>query len=361
MKAYTNKLMIGITTAGDNMASFCYHRLEYCKKILKKIIKDESYFVFIAKADQDKEGNTDYTNPVEHEKANPNYGVTIRREDMINDSLQAQNDPQVRKDFLSKSLNVYTSAMKAYFNIDEFKNSDKKFNWTLEELAKLPIDWFGGGDLSKLYDLTASALYGTYKNAYKDKEGNFRDVDIIISHAWFPIVMAHQKADEDNIPLFGWMDDGWLTMCNTPTVNYSDIINWFIDMKRKGFKIKQVGFDRKFGQEFYLGMKKAGFSVVDEPQLYINKSQGFRRIEKKAKDGDLYYMHSEAYEYCVQNVRAVEKTDDMIQYEKVDGDGGTMRIDIFDASVFSCVRMIKSMEKSSSASAWLNGTRKEGE
>lgn len=353
-KAYRNSLCIGITTAGDNMNSFCYNRMKYCQKVLNETVKDEQLFIFIAKADEDNEGNVDYTNPVEHEKANPNYNVSVSSRELLNDSIQAQNDPQQRKSFLAKSLNIFTSAMKAYFNIDEFKNSDKKYKWTLEELAKLPIEWFGGGDLSKLYDLTASALYGTYKNAYKDKEGNYRDVDIVITHAFFPIVTAHQKADEDNIPLFGWQDDGWLTMCNTPTVNYSDIINWFITMRKKGFKIKQVGFDRKFGQEFYLGMKKAGFKIIDEPQLYVNKSQGFRRIEKKAKDGDLYYLHSEAYEYCVQNVRAIEKTDDMIQYDKVDGDGGVMRIDLFDASVFACVRLLKSMEKSGTANKWLN-------
>ena len=33
MKAYTNKLMIGITTAGDNVNSFAYRRLQYCQKI----------------------------------------------------------------------------------------------------------------------------------------------------------------------------------------------------------------------------------------------------------------------------------------------------------------------------------------
>lgn len=355
MKAYTNKLMIGITTAGDNMNSFCYNRFKYCQKILDKTATDEAYFVFITKADEDEKGNVDYTNPIEHEKANPNYGVTIRPEDMISEAYQAQNDPQQRKDFLSKELNIYTAAMKAYFNIDEFRNSDRKYNWTLEELTKLPIEWYGGADLSKLHDLTAAALYGTYHNAYKDEDGNMRDIDIIITHAWFPIVMAHIKAEEDNIPLFGWLDDGHLTMCNTPTVNYSDIINWFIAMRSKGFNIKQVGFDRKFGQEFYLGMKKAKFRIIDEPQLYINKSQGFRRIEKKAKDGDLYYLHSQAYEYCLQNVRAIEKTDDMIQYEKVDGDGGTQRIDLFDASVFAAVRKIKSMEKSGTASKWLGG------
>ena len=338
-KAYRNKLCIGITTAGDDENTFGYRHMEYAIKVANGTIADDSFFVFLARADTDENGEVDYLDPVQHEKANPSLGVTISPVELMNEAHQAKNDPQKRKGFLSRSLNIYTTSMKAYFDIDEFRRSDGRYTWTLEELAKLKIDWYGGADLSKIKDLTATCLYGQYQG-----------VDIVITHAFFPVTQATDKAEGDDIPLYDWLDNDWLTMCNAPTIIMQDVVNWFVKMRSMGFKIKQVGHDRKFaGEEYFPLMKQAHFSVVDQPQMYYLKSQGFRHIEKAAADGRLYYLHSNAYEYCVQNVKAWEATDDAVTYEKIDDHH---RIDLFDASVFACIRMMKNQEKRKKARAW---------
>lgn len=351
MKSYTNKLMIGITTAGDDMNSFGYRRMKYGQKILEGSATNDELYVFIAKAPEGQNGEVDYTNAEIHEMANPAYGVIIRPWEIMKDAIEAQDDPQQRKDFLAKSLNVYTAAMRAYFNVAEFQESNDEAEkvlgidpyWPIEKklarLAQLSIRWYGGTDLSKLHDLTAAALYGEYKG-----------IDIVIPHAWFPIVVAHTKAEEDGIPLFGWQDDGWLTMSNAPTVNYAEVVNWYVDMKKRGFKIKMVGHDRRFAKEYIMLMRASGFQIADQRQYDWVKVQGFRRIESKAKNGGFYYLGAEPFEYCLSNVRSVESLQEKMHYEKVDA---TSRIDVFDASVMAACQMMDDKEKAEKAREWL--------
>lgn len=335
MKAYTNKLLIGITTAGKNINGFCYHQLQYCKEILAGVKTNDEYFIFICMADNPD----DYTNPIEHEKANPNYRVTIRPKDIENEALQAQDNPISRNEFLNKSLNIYTNAMDTYFNIFEVQESDEQYDWTLEELAKLPIDWYGGADLSKLHDLTGVSLHGRYKG-----------IDIAITHAFMPVVAAQIKAQEDRIPFFEWKEKGWLTLCNDEVINYDDVVKWFVNMKKLGFHIKWIGYDRRYSREFIAKMKWAGLKTRDQAQRYVEKTEAFREIEKQIKLKKFYYLHNKAYEYCIGNVKAVEDNDEFVKYQKI---AEKQRIDLFDADIIACKQMLIAEEKSKNAKMWL--------
>lgn len=348
-KAYSNKLVIGISSGGKLAHGFLARRVEYCRKVLKGTITGDaadSLFIFLACAPRMDNGDVDYTNPTVLQGCNPGWGQSIRPQDMLNDAAQAKDDPQLRPEFLQKSLNVFTAELKAYFNIDEFRASDGKFNWTLDELRRLPIRWYGGTDLSKLHDLTAACLFGHYKG-----------VDIIVPHCWFPIVAATQKAQEDEIPLFGWKDDGWLDMCNDKVLNHHDVVKWYAARRTEGFKIRRIGHDRKFCREYFIEMKKQHFPIKDQPQLFTRKSEGFTYLRDSAKRGTLYYCHAEPFEYCVQNVRAIEKADDMIQYEKL---APHLRIDVFDCAVFAACTYLEDLEARSRGAGWYDTKEKEG-
>lgn len=348
MKAYINKLLIGITTAGSNMNSFCYQRLQYCQKVLNKEVEDEQYFIFITKADNPD----DYTNPIEHEKANPNYRVTIREADIMAEALQAQNDPSARSEFLNKSLNIYTNTMSAYFDISEVQFSNEEAEKALRAklkiadnkpipitaIAALPIQWFGGADLSKMFDLTGACLYGRYE-----------DIDITITHGFIPITQAKAKAEEDNIPFFWWMEQGWLTMTNSELVDYEEVVKWFKAMREHGFKIRAVAFDKYNSRDFVRSMEKQRFKMEEAGQQFWKKSEAFREIERKIKEKKFTYLSSKAFEYCISNVKANEDAEERVRFEKV---GDNFRIDLFDATVVAVKQAIIARDKSTKINTW---------
>ena len=357
-KAYSNKLILCTFTAGDDGLGFAAQHRDYMEKILRGTITGtaaDRTFVFLAQAPQLPDGTVDYKNPATHRACNPAYGITIRPDDMVAAAEQAEHNPGLRKEFFTRSLNLFVNSFKAWFDVEEFRRSDQRYSWTPAELTKLVKNWFGGADLSKLHDLTAACLAGEIpaKKAACSNRTPPEDVLVLIPHAWFPIVAAAEKADQDQIPLFGWQEDGWLDMPNTPSMDPTEPVKQFLKWKNEGFNIRRVGHDRKFARPYFTAMRKAGFRIQDQPQLYMQKSEGFRYIEHKAKVGCLYYLHAEPYEYCVQNVRAVEKTDDAVQYEKL---GPNNRIDLFDASVFATVRLLIDTDRSSGGAGWFEET-----
>ena len=365
MKAYSNKLLLCTFTAGDDGNGFAARHRDYLEKILRGAVTGpaaDRTFAYLAQAPMQPDGSIDYLSPAVHRACNPAYGITIRPADMIAAAEQASHNPDTRKEFYTRSLNRFVGSYKAWFDLEEFRRSDEHYHWTQAEAARLISAWFGGADLSKLHDLTAADLVGEIPQKVAAEwcrkwpvNGEAwvppEDVLVILPHCWFPAPAAAEKADRDQIPLFGWRDDGWLDMPETPSMDPTEPVKQFLIWRGDGFKIRQVGHDRKFARTYFTAMRKAGFRIKDQPQLYLQKSEGFRYIEHKAKVGCLYYFSAEPFEYCVSNVRATEKVDDAVQYEKIDPNS---RIDVFDAAVFAVIRLLIDTERSQAAAGWFD-------
>jgi len=358
MKSYSgSRMLLAVSTAGDNIGCFLDERVELLKKVLNKTIKDESkydrYFIYLCTAGRDNKGNflnpitneiTDIDDPQLIESVNPSAGETVSLDLLVNDAkIALDSDEGTRNEFKNKTLNVFTTSSETFFDIDEFKYSDSLYNWSIDDLLKLNLTWYGYADLSVLHDLSASGLYANYKYKTKDENGNTiaKDVDIVISQAFFPLPLAIAKAQESNMPLQEWEQEGWATLSNTDVVQPSDITGWFVVMKKMGFKIKQVNFDKKSAMEFAITMRAEKFKLKDASQLPSIKTVGIRRIENKVKNAEFYYLHNRSYEYCVSNVRAEELYNGWLRMRKI---SKNMKIDLFDASTFGAVAMLEDME-----------------
>ena len=358
MKSYSgSRMLLAVSTAGDNIGCFLDERVELLKKVLNKTIKDESkydrYFIYLCTAPRDNKGNflnpitneiTDIDDPQLIEAVNPSSNETVSLDLLVNDAkIALDSDEGTRNEFKNKTLNVFTTSSETFFDIDEFKYSDSLYNWSIDDLLKLNLNWYGYADLSVLHDLSASGLYANYKYKEKDENGNTiaKDIDIVISQAYFPLPLAIAKAQESNMPLQEWQEEGWATLSNTDVVQPSDITGWFVMMKKMGFKIKQVNFDKKSAMEFAITMRAEKFKLKDASQLPSIKTIGIRRIENKVKNSEFYYLHNRSYEYCVSNVRAEELYNGWLRMRKI---SKNMKIDLFDASVFGAVAMLEDME-----------------
>lgn len=341
--AYTNKLVLGISSGGQYADGFCARHVDYAKRILDKTITGaaaDEFFAFIAKAPDDAMETDSYMDPKILESCNPGWGQSIRPQELINTAQRAHDDPQLRMELAQKRLNLFTAQLRAWFDTALWRRSDDRYDWSVEQLARMPgIKWYGGSDLARLHDLAATMLFT-----------NYHGTDILIPGCFFPRTAAIHKAEEDKIPLFGWEEDGWLTMSNAEVTDYWDLVRWYKAKRAAGFKIKMVVQDRKFAKEYQLAMRKEGFRIKDMPQTDVAQTAGFRYLDNSVRKGTLYYCHAEPVEFCAGNVRASERGS-VVHFEKLNEKA---RIDVFDAAVFAVSAYLDDLEKAGKAGGWFD-------
>lgn len=111
--AREQSLLWNITTAGTDLSGICYERRTYTTKVLERVIDDHSTFGIIYSID---EGDDPFVE-ASWAKANPNWLVSVLRDDMEAASRNAENSESSRNNYFTKRLNVWVNGESAWMDM----------------------------------------------------------------------------------------------------------------------------------------------------------------------------------------------------------------------------------------------------
>jgi phage terminase large subunit-like protein len=220
-------LLFGITTAGYDRQSLCWVLNEYSKKILDRVVEDDTFFGLIYTLDD----NDDWQDEATWIKANPNLNVSKKLDDLRRKCQRAIEMPSAQNSFLRLELNIWTQSETKWMPIEHWRQ------------CGLPIDYaalsgrkcYAGLDLSSTLDLTAFVL------VFPPLAGE--DVYLVLSRFWIPEENMLKRSHDDRVPYDVWVREGFIEATPGSVIDYEYIFAQ-IDRDMRQFVIDEVAFDR---------------------------------------------------------------------------------------------------------------------
>lgn len=224
-------LIVAITTAGFNRAAICYEQRTYTKKLLEGVFEDDSYFGIIYTIDE----GDDWTDPEVWEKANPNLGISINKENFAAECLEAQNQVTKQNFFLTKHLNVWVGANTAWMDMQKW---DKCADPELKEKDLKNLECFVAVDLASAKDFCAVAkVYRERKNDEKGEEQTYYYV--FVEHFINEAAIELTKVEEVKV----WAQQDLINV-NDGEETDQRRVQEYVEQLSELIKPKMIGFDR---------------------------------------------------------------------------------------------------------------------
>lgn len=163
-------LLLMITHAGvDDEGTICFEEYEYAKRVLNGANPDEATLpvIFEMRTTEWTERRTtddgtvivvthqpdDWTDPNVWKRVNPGHGITIKHEAIVQECLEAQNEPRKVNDFKRFHGNMWVNQAVAWIPIEWWDRCDAPMP-PLAELVKYQCA--NGTDLAQKFDLAAN-------------------------------------------------------------------------------------------------------------------------------------------------------------------------------------------------------------
>ena len=164
-----------------------------------------------------------------HEKCNPHIGVTVQPSYYADYWAKAQNDPEVKKEVLTKLFNIFISNSSRPW----LQAGDIRCLQTSRRITDLSNDWlcWVAMDFSRGDDLCSIAY-----NCYNPKSKQyFWDAD-----AW---IASEQLHSNPNAVLYSqWQHEGWLHVCDGQIIDETSVLSR-VDEVSNHVRIVGIGYD----------------------------------------------------------------------------------------------------------------------
>ncbi|UNC91688.1 terminase large subunit [Candidatus Contubernalis alkaliaceticus] len=300
-------LFLYITTAGYQLDGPLMDYYEKGADVLEGVIQDERSFYYMAELDEDDEVD----DPSTWIKSNPNLGVTVLLEDMIEEWESRKHIPAEKNDFITKRLNIFVqSDEQSFIDLEVIKrNSDY-----IDPETLTGANCIGGFDLSSTEDFTSSCL------EFPLEDGRVK----IISHSFVP--MRKVLMDNEKLPFREWEEAGLLTICPGDYVDYSYVYDWFIKMS-KIYSIMLITYDpanayrlvqdlQAYGGEEWTKVVRQGATTL---------SPALKDIKEMLLDGKAVFNRNKLFRWYLNNIRLVKDRNNnwlptkQNRYRKIDG------------------------------------------
>ena len=269
MGARSESFLIACTTSGYVNDSIYDELFKRSTRFLKGDSKEKRLFPLLYVIDDINNWN----DINELAKSNPNLGVSISVDYLIEEIAIAEGSLSKKAEFLTKYCNIKQNSSLAWLDAQ-----------TVEKACGEPLrleDFqgsycIGGIDLSQTRDLTACTVVIQKK-----------DKLYVFAKFFLPAERIDEATERDGIPYQAFIQRGLLQPSGENFIDYKDAENWFTSLI-SDYEIYplQIGYDRYSAQYLVQDMKAYGFHMDDVFQGE-NLYPVIQEVEGLLKDGKI--------------------------------------------------------------------------
>ena len=270
MGARDEGILLSCTTAGYINDSIYDEMFKRCTRFLKGDSKEKKLLPFLYVIDDVSKWN----DINELRKSNPNLGVSVSVDFMLEEIAIAEGSLSKKAEFLTKYCNIKQNSSLAWL---DSQTVEKCFGERLNIEDFASSYCVAGIDLSQTTDLTACVIV-------LEKNGEL----YLFAKFWLPAEKIDEAIQRDGLPYNIYIQRGLMDVSGDNFVDYHDCYNWLTELVEK-YEILplQVGYDRYSANYLIQDLERFGFRCDDVYQG-DNLWGVLQEMEGLMKDGKVH-------------------------------------------------------------------------